>query len=282
MDQPADEIDDELSGTPTPDPAVPGEGTPRGMSKTRKWITALVGTAAVGVAAIVGVNIAGSGTQNQDAAGPAGVGGPGGAGRFDGRGGGNAGTIASIGGSTIKMTTQDGTSVNVTTSASTTVSLSTTGALTDVRVGDNVRVVGTTSGTSVAADAITDSGTSPLANVPGGGGGFGGAPTGAPPNGAGPPNGGGARPQGGGGGPGGGLPPAGVVKTVNGTTFTVATADGSTVTVNASPSTTVTLVKPGTLGSLKVGDQIQVTGTGTDGTIAATNIRAGALGGPRN
>jgi hypothetical protein len=69
-----------------------------------------------------------------------------------------------------------------------------------------------------------------------------------------------------------------VVKTVNGATFTVSTADGSTLTVNTTAATTVTVVKTATVAALKVGDTIQVTGAaGSDGTIAATAIRGGAL-----
>jgi hypothetical protein len=284
MDQHAATADDDLWGPPAP-PATPSPeagAAGGGRAPARKWIAAVVGTAAVAVAAFVGANIASSGTQNLGAAGPGGGGGPGGF-RGPGGGRGNAGTIARIDGSTIKMTTEAGATVSVTTSAATTVSISSTGRLADVRVGDNVRVAGTTSGATLAADQITDSGTSPLADLPAG------RPQGAPPagangpapagpnangNGGGPPA-GGARPQGGGGGPAG----AGVVKSVSGSTFTIATADGSTLTVNTSASTTVTVVKPGTLASLRAGDAIQVTGQpGSDGTIAATSIRSGAVG----
>ena len=137
---------------------------------------------------------------------------------------------------------------------------------------------------------ITDGGTNPLADVPGGGqrgappagaNGFVPGANGAPPagavNGAAPPaDGAGRRP--GGGGP----ASAGVVTSVGGSTFTMATADGTTLTVTTSASTTVTVVKAGTLAALKVGDSIQVTGTtGADGSVAATAIRSGAVGAPR-
>jgi hypothetical protein len=71
-----------------------------------------------------------------------------------------------------------------------------------------------------------------------------------------------------------------VVKSVNGSSFTVTTTDGTSLTVATSSATTVTLVKPSTLQALKVGDTIQVNGTtATDGTITAATIRSGALGG---
>jgi hypothetical protein len=267
MDQNVTLADDELWGAPAP--TAPSEEGKK--SHARRWIAAVIGTAAIGLAAVVGANLASSSTSGLATAG--GAGGPGGAGGFGGPGGrGDGGTIASIDGSTLKMTTQAGSTVSVVTSATTTVSLSSTGALSDVKVGDNVRITGTTSGTTVAADSITDSGTTALAD------GFAGAGRGAPPgaaagaNGAAPPAGAnGLRPN-------GGPPTAGVVKAVGGGTFTVTTTDGTTLTATTSAATAVTLVKPGTLQALKVGDTIQVNGTtASDGTITATSIRGGAL-----
>src|SRR5690348_11944147 len=153
--------DDDLWGVPpAPPPAAVDspEGEPPKSYRGRKWIVAAAGALAVGVGALVGANIASSGTQNLGTAGPGGGrGGPGGFGGPGGRGGGNAGTIASIDGSSLKISTRDGTTVSVTTSASTAVTVSSTGQLSDVKVGDNVRVNGTLSGTTAAADAITDS-----------------------------------------------------------------------------------------------------------------------------
>lgn len=284
MDQPVILTDDDLWGAPPPSEDRAGavtetspEAPAAGAHPSRKWIAALAGTVVVGVAALVGANLASTGTQNLGVAGPGGnAGGPGGAGGFGGRGAGNAGTIASIDGSSLKMTTMAGTTVNVKTSAATTVSISSTGQLTDVRVGDNVRVGGTTSGTTVAATSITDSGTSPLADGPGGG--FGGPPP-AGGNGNIPPA-AGARPQDGRGA--GGPGPAGVVKSVTGSTFTVATTDGTTLTVDTTSATTVTVVKPASLSVLRVGDTIQVTGApSSDDTITATAIRSGAVPGGR-
>lgn len=279
--------DDDLWGLP---PALPSavesvDGEPPKPHRRRRWIAAAAGALAVGVGALVGATLASSSTQSLGTAGPGG--GPGGFGGPGGRGGGNAGTIASISGSSLKMTTLDGKTVGVTTSESTTVTVLSTGALTDVKVGDNVRVNGTLSGTTIAAEAITDSGTSPLTDLPGGGfpGGNGAAPptgVGRAQNGAGtangtpPPN--GAAPPDGGRGFRGGGGTTGVVKTFGSGTFTVTTSDGSTVTVTTTSATAVTLVKAAGFSTLKVGDEIQVTGTtGSDGTIAATTIRAGAL-----
>jgi hypothetical protein len=265
--------DDELWGVPAPAPTAPdGEaGTPGGGGR-RRWIAAVVGTAAIGVAAVVGANLASSGTSNLAAGG--GAGGAGGAGGFGGPGGrGNVGTIASIDGSTIKMSTQDASTVSVVTSSSTTVTLSSTGALADVNVGDNVRITGTTSDSTVAATSITDSGSTALGDGPGAPG-FGGPPPGAAPSNATT----GATPPAGGNRPTGGPGTTGVVKSVNGSSFTVTTSAGATVTATTSSSTAVTVVKPGTLAALKVGDTIQVNGTAaTDGTLTATSIRSGAV-----
>lgn len=293
--------DDELWGAPAP---TSEEHTPG--SSRRKWIAAVLGAAAIGAAAVVGANVASSSTKSLGVAGPGGGGGPGGFGGPGGPGGrGGIGTIASIDGSTIKMTTEDGTTVSVVTSASTTVTASSAGTLADVKVGDNVRITGTTADNTVAATSITDGGTTPLADLPGGpgrggppAGGFqGGPPQGssggqpAPPSQRGaagqqqgtPPQGAGAN--GGanfGNRPNGGPATTGTVKTVNGGTLTVATADGTTVTVTTSSATTVTLVKPSSVQALKVGDQIQVNGaTATNGTITADSIRSGVVAGGR-
>lgn len=273
MDQHVTLADDELWGAPAPAPAGEDGGK---KSHVRRWVVALAGTAAIGVAAVVGANLASSSTRGLATAGQGGPGqgGPGGFGGFGGRG--NNGTIASIDGATITMTTDAGATVKVITSASTTVTVSSTGALGDVKVGDNVRVAGTTSGTTVAADQITDSGTTALADGPGGG--RGGPP---PANGALPANANGGPPANGFRGA-GGPPTTGVVKTVNGSTFTIAATDGSTLTVTTSSAAVVTVVKRSTVGALKVGDAIQVNGTTAgDGTITASDIRAGAFGAGR-
>jgi hypothetical protein len=253
MNQQATIPDESLWGAPPPPDGHTQHGAP-----VRRWVMAVAGTVVIGVAAVAGAHLASSGTRSLGTAAVGGAGGgPGGVGGPGGRGG-NIGTIAAIDGSTIKMTTQAGSTVSVVTSASTTVTVTSTGALADVKVGDNVRVAGAASGTTVAASQVTGSGASALADGPAGG-----AP-GAPPA-------GGAAAR-------GGAPVSGVVKSVGAGTFSISTADGSTLGVTTTSATTVSLVKPGALGALHVGDRIQVSGTtAADGAITAASIRSGIL-----
>jgi len=83
---------------------------------------------------------------------------------------------------------------------------------------------------------------------------------------------------------GGGRPIDGTVTKVSGSTLTVKGRDGTTYTVTASGSTTVTVEKASTVSALAVGEKVQVMGTTTNGTVAATRITEGAIttfGGPR-
>lgn len=229
----------------------------------------------------------------------------GGAPNGQGRGG-TFGTIASIDGSNISInsTSFDGTSqlVAVTTSSDTKVTETKSGTVADIKVGDNVTVIGTANGTDVAAQQITDTGTEAGGGFPGGGapGGAGGGvpgggnrPTGSFPGGPNGPNGpggtfpGGGRPGGSipngapnGGPPAGFAPTRGVVRAVNGTTLTVTPSDGgAAVTVTTSSSTTVSLRVPSSMAALAVGQTVQVQGqTGADGTVNATSINQGAGG----
>ena len=108
------------------------------------------------------------------------------AGGRGGPGGGfTAGQIASIDGSTVTVTTRAGSTVKVTTDASTTVQVTKQIALSDLAVGDTVRVVGTVDGSTVAAQSIQRG-----ALTGGFGFGFGGGPPpqGSAPNGAGDPS----------------------------------------------------------------------------------------------
>jgi co-chaperonin GroES (HSP10) len=182
------------------------------------------------------------------------------------------------------MTSQNGKKTTVVTSGSTNVDEAVSGSLTDVKVGDHVAVMGSTSGTTVTAQQITDSGTKTLSGPPGGASGQRGTPPsgsnseqGAPPSGS---NGQQGAPPSSGGGPGagGGRPTAGTVESSTGSTLTIKTSSGSTVTVMTSSSTKVTVVKTGTVSDLKVGDRIVVSGTTTNGTITATTIRTGSAG----
>ncbi len=159
----------------------------------------------------------------------------------------------------------------------------------DIAVGDHVTIVGSTSGSDVTAERIVDSGTEAAAGF---GGGRGqppadgqGAPSGQTPptdqsgNPVTPPSGGQFPGQGQNGGGRGGFV-RGQVTAVDGSTLTVTGQDGTTYTVTASSTTTVTKTKTGSLSDLAVGDEVSVMGaTGSDGTVAATRISEGALGG---
>lgn len=65
-----------------------------------------------------------------------------------------AGSIGSIDGSTITVELDDGTSMAVTTSADTAVTITRQSALSDLAVGQTIRVVGTLNGSTVTATAI--------------------------------------------------------------------------------------------------------------------------------
>ena len=73
----------------------------------------------------------------------------------------------------------------------------------------------------------------------------------------------------------------GVVQSVGDGTFTITGIDGSAVNVSTSSSTQVSVVKTATRADLQVGDTVTVRGTAANGTITATSIREGALGGLR-
>jgi len=252
-----------------------------GARSPRAWIGAGVGALAIAVAAVVGVNAVTSGssasTTTSAAAGPGANGrGPGGQGA--------AGTISSINGSSISLTATNGKKTTVVTSGSTAVDEALSGSLTDVKVGDHVAVMGSTSGTTVIAQQITDSGTKTLPGPPGGANGQqSGPPSGSSGQQGGPPSGSSGR-QGGppsgasSPGAGGGRPTVGTVESTDGSTVTVKTSSGSTVTVTTSSSTKVMVIKTGALSDLKVGDRIVVSGTTSDGTITATTIRTGSAG----
>jgi hypothetical protein len=305
-------FDEPAHGT---DPSGGGvaDGQPRKRS-AKTWVAVGAGVAALTAASVVGINVASSKMSTATAAsatngGPGGQfggqGGPGGFGGQGGPGGGQGGTIASIDGSTITITTRDGSTAKVETSASTTVSKVVTGAVSDIKTGDNVTVMGTSTGdAAVTAARITDTGTVADAGFGGGQPPAGGElPSGqAPPdfaqgqgapnaqNGQMPPQGQGGSAQGGnaGGPPGagaggfGGGMSRGTVAGIDGPTITVTTADGSTVTVSTDSSTTVSLRQAAALSDLAAGQTVQVRGTtGTDGTITATAITEGdvAFGG---
>ena len=223
---------------------------------------------------------------------------------------GTAGTIASIDGSTLTVTElarpvgPDGESNDQTTGSSTTVTVTTTddttitetvaGSLSDVKVGDNVVVIGESADGTVTARRIMDTGdltdigiggksrsgsAMPPAGAPDG---YGTPPADVPaPDGAGPggqppadaPTGAPTNPM----GRAGGRMTTGTVESVDGSTVNVRTSDGTVVAVATNADTAVSVTRKIALSDLAVGDTIAVTGETDNGTVAATAIRKGEL-----
>jgi hypothetical protein len=175
------------------------------------------------------------------------------------------GTITDINGSAM-IISSDGTNqppyapITVVLSPSTRFTVHAAGALPDVQRGDNVLVMGATTGAVVVAQDIVDGGTAfaddqrGLRSTP-------------PP----PPEAPGRIPPSEGTGP--MTPPvAGVVSAVHGSSFTLSKPDGSTVTVDARAAA-VTVLKVGSDDVLDVGDVVGVVGmTGPNDTIAASSL----------
>jgi hypothetical protein len=238
------------------------DAPPRPKRGAKTWILAGAGAIAIAALSVVVINVASSHSATAGGTAPPGFGrnGPGG-------GRGNAGTIASIDGTTITLTTQTGTT-KVVASANTTVSLSVAGAIGDIKTGDHVVVMGAASGATVAADRIVDTGTNATTGFGGRGGGPGGPPPAGGPSGN-PPAGG---PRGGGGFV------TGTVASIGATSLTITVPDGTTTNVTTTSSTQVTTEKTGTLQDLATGDQVTVSGTtASDGTVTATAIRQGGM-----
>lgn len=249
------------------------EGTKKSL---RTWIAAGAGALLLAAGAIAGVSALSSSDSLANAT--AGNNGPRGAGGFPGGrqgmpgGLGTAGTISHIAGSSFTLNTTTDDSVDVTTKADTTVVEATSGSISDIKQGDHVVVFGTTADNKIAASRITSGDTDTLRG-PGGGPGQGGPPSGRAPGGNGaPPNGGPAGPR-----DRSGIPTAGVVTSVDGSTLKIETDANTTITVTTSSSTEVQLQHTTSVSNLKIGDDVTVNGTTTDGTVAATNIRVGAL-----
>lgn len=258
-DEPFDGAADESSKPPYVDP-------PRSSSR-RVWVIAGLAAVILAIGGFAGAKaLSGGGSKPATSASPSGG--------ATGRGGrGTVGTLQSVDGSTLTVASFNGNTTTVLTSSSTKFLKSVTGSVSDIKVGDRVVAMGTPSGTNtVAAQRLSDMGA--------GGAGFGGRQ--GPPgtrirrfgNGTAPDN-----------GPNGGAPPdpnslaAGTVKSVSGTTLTVAQNDGTTKTVTTTPSTAITVLKPAVLQDLTTGDQVAITGTtNTDGTVTARTVREGAAG----
>ncbi len=274
--------------------------TPPDSSKTKVWL-AIGAIIVVGLGGFFGARALSS-NKNANASSntlpPTTAGGNqngGGSGFLRNRG--TAGKITAINGSTFSVqtvtvsggggpgsatppSTSPGPTVTVKTSGSTTYTVSKSVGLSAIAKGDRMIASGTQGSGGIVATTITDQG---VPNANGNGNGFGG---GNRPNGG--ANGNGSTPGGGrggffGGGPGGGAANGnsfafGTVQSVSGNTIVLTTANGtSTVTVGS--GATITKTESGSYSDLKVGDTVVVTGTNTNGTVAATAVREGDGGG---
>ena len=262
----------------TTDHAATGGETPAKSSRARNTLIGIGAAVVIAVAGFVGLHVGGSSAKTTTTAAASSTHG-GSAPSFGAAGfrGLNRGTIAAIDGSTITMKTSDGTSVTVKTTSATKTTAQVASSVSKIAVGDHVVVMGTTSGSKLAATRVVDSGTASSTNGFGGGG-FANAPNGTPPSGvANGASGGQGRPS--------GFPTMGTVTAANGSTFTIKTASGSSVMVTTSASTTVTATESSSLSALKVGDTISVqigsrptNGATQSTTITATSISEGNLG----
>lgn len=87
-------------------------------------------------------------------------------------------------------------------------------------------------------------------------------------------------PGGGGAGGAGGNATQGTISSLSSDGFAMTTSTGQSVTVTIGPNTTVSLTVTGaSSGALAVGQPVLVVGTESQGKIAATAVREGALGG---
>lgn len=282
---------------PVPGAPPPAGEQPRSGPSWKTWVAVAAGAAVVGAAAVFGISAAtSSGSSNAGASNqPSASSTPGaGAGRGEGfgrsfAGGGGVGTIASINGSDLTLKNGGGKTTKVVTSSKTAVTTSSSGTVGDVKVGDTVTVIGTGTSPAITATRVMDDGKVSADAGNGGPGGFA------------PPGGGEGRFRQGANGqapdgqapnpgqiPGGGQFPGangasaftrGTVASVGNGTFTVTSTDGTAVTVTTSSSTTVNVTRTASVSDLKVGDQVVVQGKRSNGTITATNIREGSVGG---
>ena len=210
------------------------------------------------------------------------------------------GTIASIDGGTLTLTTGQGSTLAFV-SDTTEIQRFVEGTLEDLSVGQQVTIIGQRGDAGVVAQSIiaTPEGTSPFGaagqggfgGAQGGGfGGFGGG-QGRPGGGAGGGFGGFGGGQGGGfggagggqgggfgggqGGAGGGFPGAltGTIESIEGDTITVNTAQGPLTATVQPGQTVIQVLSTGTIDDLSQGLQVTVTGdTSEDGTLSATSI----------
>ena len=198
-----------------------------------------------------------------------------------------AGTITDINGSsfTVKATDFNGSTSNVkvTTSRDTTYSDSVEGAVSDLKKGDTVIATGTTTDGVFTATRITEAQLIQRRanNGNGKGGAYGGDgpgffTQGGPPPGA--DNSSGSARIGPGGANGENFA-TGEIQSISGDTITVATPDGSTSTIKTTSATKVIVNKTIKFKDLKVGDTVRVTGDDSKGTVSATEVTRGDVGG---
>src|SRR3954451_2396834 len=268
--------------------AAPDYARPQPKSRRTWFVAGAIGLVVLLIGGFFVVKaVAGGGSSSPSTAAQTPTGNAAGGGRR-----GTIGTLQSIDGSTLTLATfarganganganggggagATGGTTTVTTSGSTKYYKTVSGALGDIKVGDRVTATGTPAGdNTVTAARVTDTGTM-------NGAGFGG------------PGAGGARRVGNGNGNGGGTPPSslpnggtrpdpnsfanGTVKSISGTTLTVADNQGATKTVNTTGSTTFSVLKSVRINDLTTGQLVVIQGkTNSDGTVSATNVVQG-------
>lgn len=288
-----------MEPAPSVEPPIdPPASAPTSGPGARTWVASGVVAAVIAVGAIVGIGAAsddGGATVSSDTAASAdsGTGASGAVSADDIPEGamrrmGSGGTITAIDGATITVDGVDGTEATIETNDDTVVTESVDAAVSDLGVGDQVRVMGDGSETEVAARQIVVGDVEiggPMMGVPGGA-----PPSGdqmTPPEGMELPEGAelpeGERPDGAPiGGPMGGA--IGEITAIDGDTITVTSEDGTAVTVTVSDETTVSRMVEIEVADLVVGDEISARGdTADDGTVTAASITKGAMflrGGP--
>jgi hypothetical protein len=277
--------------SPWGDPSNASANTPPKKRSKKQAIIAAAAAVVLCGGVFAGVQVFSHRTSSAD-----GAGGP--AGRFGAMGGfgdGTRGTLQGVSGSTLTVTNARDSSTSTVTTSEDTVFLETvTGSASDLKVGDNITVSGSTgSDGMVTATRVTDSGSIVMTAGLGGFGGQSGQMNGAAPqssqsppdfqdgempqlpNGA---NGNGQQPtgMGNGAGPGGGV--GGVIASISADTVTVTDASGGTSTVKLTSSTTVSVLHTISLGDLATGDTVTVQESTDNGTTTATRVIVGVTG----
>jgi len=191
----------------------------------------------------------------------------------DGRSPGSGGTIESINGDTLTISTNQNEQITVTIDSNTTVQKTVTGSTADLAIGDSVMIAGTTdSSGNITATEISirpqgqnapqapADGTMPTDSMPTGSTPTGSVPSGTPPTGQGQPQ--GKQDDG----------TMGTIASIGGDTLTVTTMEG-TVKVTINSDTTVQKTIAGTTADLATGQSVNVRGSqDSNGNITADSI----------